>query len=56
MIKDSFKKYDLPAISIGGYVTFKKMIIINIHIFLDSSYNHFILDKDNKLFKIEGEE
>lgn len=55
MIKDSFKKYELPAISIGGYVTFKNDNY-KYPYFLDSSYNHFMLDKDNKLFKIEGED
>lgn len=54
-IKDSFNKYDLPSISAGGYLTFKNDDY-KYPYFIGSTPNHFMLDMNDKLYMIKGED
>ena len=54
-IKDSFNKYDLPSIIAGGYLTFKNDDY-KYPYFIGSTPNHFMLDMNDKLYMIKGED
>lgn len=53
-IKDSFIKYDLPSLVGNGYLTFKNDEY-KYPYFIGSGNNHFMIDKNNKLYLIKSE-
>ena len=53
-IKDSFVKYDLPSLLGNGYLTLKDDEY-RYPYFIGSGNNHFIIDKNNKLYLIKSE-
>lgn len=53
-IKDSFVKYDLPSLLGNGYLTLKDDEY-KYPYFIGSGNNHFMIDKNNKLYLIKSE-